>query len=172
MRQQNISSSLHLPDKTLQFVKDHPLLEDPVLPIGNGPRLITKDVNYTQIVVDRVRALDGNIYDVVFTGTGENAAVGSVGAGLTVKRFVFEEADFPAFTFSSVDRGVLHKSVVFGGEVHIVEEIQLLKNSEPIKNLLLSSEVGVGTVMMSWKMCFELTKYTQPYNLPCCEDVA
>lgn len=75
MRQQNISSSLHLPDKTLQFVKDHPLLEDPVLPIGNGPRLITKDVNYTQIVVERVRALDKNIYDVIFTGTGNNTSV-------------------------------------------------------------------------------------------------
>ncbi|KAM4527335.1 semaphorin-4D isoform 2-T2 [Odontesthes bonariensis] len=107
MRQQNITSSLHLPDKTLQFVKDHPLLEDPVLPIGNRPRLITKDVNYTQIVVERVEALDKNIYDVIFTGT---------------------------------DKGVLHKSVVFEEEVHIVEEMQLLKNSEPIKNLLLSSE--------------------------------
>uniref|UniRef100_A0A3Q0SKU7 Semaphorin 4D n=1 Tax=Amphilophus citrinellus TaxID=61819 RepID=A0A3Q0SKU7_AMPCI len=107
MRQQNINNSLHLPDKTLQFVKDHPLLEDPVLPIGNGPRLITKDVNYTQIVVERVQALDRNIYDVIFTGT---------------------------------DKGVLHKSVLFRGQVHIVEEIQLLKNSEPIKNLLLSSE--------------------------------
>lgn len=73
MRQQNISSSLHLPDKTLQFVKDHPLLEDPVLPIGNGPRLITKDVNYTQIVVERVQALDRNIYDVIFTGTGDTS---------------------------------------------------------------------------------------------------
>uniref|UniRef100_A0A667Z0Y0 Semaphorin 4D n=1 Tax=Myripristis murdjan TaxID=586833 RepID=A0A667Z0Y0_9TELE len=106
-RQQNISSSLHLPDKTLQFVKDHPLLEDPVLPIGNGPRLITKDVNYTQIVVERVQALDRNIYDIIFTGT---------------------------------DKGVLHKSVVYEGEVHIVEEIQLLKTPEPIKNLLLSSQ--------------------------------
>ncbi|XP_047229003.1 semaphorin-4D isoform X4 [Girardinichthys multiradiatus] len=107
MRQQNISSSLHLPDKTLQFVRDHPLLEDPVLPIGNRPRLITKDVNYTQLVVERVHALDGNIYDVIFSGT---------------------------------DKGVLHKSVVFEDDVHIVEEIQLLKNSEPIKNLLLSSK--------------------------------
>lgn len=43
---------------------------------------------------------------------------------------------------SSSDKGVLHKSVVFEGEVHIVEEIQLLKNSESIKNLLLSSEVS------------------------------
>uniref|UniRef100_A0A8C2XKN0 Semaphorin 4D n=1 Tax=Cyclopterus lumpus TaxID=8103 RepID=A0A8C2XKN0_CYCLU len=107
MRRHNMSSSLNLPDKTLQFVKDHPLLEDPVLPIGNGPRLITKDVNYTQIVVERVRALDGNIYDVIFTGT---------------------------------DKGIMHKSVAYEGEVHIVEEIQLLKNSESIKNLLLSSE--------------------------------
>nr|XP_057914742.1 semaphorin-4D isoform X1 [Doryrhamphus excisus]XP_057914753.1 semaphorin-4D isoform X1 [Doryrhamphus excisus] len=107
MRKQSINSSLHLPDKTLQFVKDHPLLEDPVLPVGNRPRLITKDVNYTQVVVERVRALDGNIYDVIFTGT---------------------------------DKGVLHKSVVLGGVVHIVEEIQLLKQSEAIQTLLLSSE--------------------------------
>uniref|UniRef100_A0A672N5T6 Semaphorin 4D n=1 Tax=Sinocyclocheilus grahami TaxID=75366 RepID=A0A672N5T6_SINGR len=106
-RMQNINSSLQLPDKTLQFVKDHPLLEDPVLPIGNGPRLITKDVNYTQIAVQRVQALDGNIYDVIFTGT---------------------------------DKGLLHKSLVLEGEVHTVEEIQLLKNAEPIKTLLLSSQ--------------------------------
>lgn len=37
---------------------------------------------------------------------------------------------------------MLHKSVVFEGEVRIVEEIQLLKNPEPVKNLLLSSEVS------------------------------
>uniref|UniRef100_A0A8C2C1I5 Semaphorin 4D n=1 Tax=Cyprinus carpio TaxID=7962 RepID=A0A8C2C1I5_CYPCA len=108
-RMQNITSSLQLPDKTLQFVKDHPLLEDPVLPIGNGPRLITKDVNYTQIAVQRVQALDGSIHHVIFTGT---------------------------------DKGLLHKSLVLEGEVHIVEEIQLLKNTEPIKTLLLSSQVA------------------------------
>uniref|UniRef100_A0A8C9VI54 Semaphorin 4D n=1 Tax=Scleropages formosus TaxID=113540 RepID=A0A8C9VI54_SCLFO len=104
-RIQNINSSLHMPDKTLQFIKDHPLLEDPVLPVGNGPRLITKDVNYTQIAVERVQALDDNVYDVIFTGTG-----------------------------------VLHKSVIYGSEVHIIEEIQLLRYSEPIKTLLLSSQ--------------------------------
>lgn len=70
-RQQNINSSLLLPDKTLQFVKDHPLLADPVQPIGNGPRLIAKDVNYTQIAVERVKALDNRMYDVIFTGTGK-----------------------------------------------------------------------------------------------------
>lgn len=46
------------------------------------------------------------------------------------------------YCFFPVDKGVLHKSVVFEGEVHMVEEIQLLKNPEPVKNLLLSSEVS------------------------------
>lgn len=68
---QKINNSLLLPDKTLQFVKDHPLMADPVLPIGHGPRLTAKDVNYTQIVVERVTGLDNIIYDVLFTATGE-----------------------------------------------------------------------------------------------------
>lgn len=46
-------------------------MDDQVLPIGNGPKLIRRDVNYTQIVVDRVRALDNNVYDVIFTSTGK-----------------------------------------------------------------------------------------------------
>lgn len=63
-------STLSLPDKTLQFVKDHPLMDDSVTPIGDRPRLIKRDVKYTQIVVDRVRALNGTVYDVMFISTG------------------------------------------------------------------------------------------------------
>lgn len=79
----NIGSSLDLPDSTLRFVKDHPLLEDSVLPIGNRPRLIAKDVKYTHIVVERVRALDGNIYDIIFTGTGKWNTQGPVLVAVT-----------------------------------------------------------------------------------------
>lgn len=43
------------------------------------------------------------------------------------------------FLFS--DKGLLHKTLVLDGEVHTVEEIQLLKNAEPIKTLLLSTQV-------------------------------
>lgn len=64
-------SSLNLPDKTLQFVKDHPLMDDSVTPMGDRPRLVKRDVKYTQIVVDRVRALNGTVYDVMFISTGE-----------------------------------------------------------------------------------------------------
>ncbi|XP_053504255.1 semaphorin-4D [Ictalurus furcatus] len=108
-RGQNITNSLLLPDKTLQFVKDHPLMADPVLPIGHGPRLTAKGINYTQIVVERVTALDNNVYDVLFTTT---------------------------------DKGFLHKSVVYEGGSHIIEEVQLLKNPQPIKTLLLSTREG------------------------------
>ncbi|KAM9098984.1 semaphorin-4D isoform 5-T9 [Sarcophilus harrisii] len=72
-RAANYSSSLNLPDKTLQFVKDHPLMDDSVFPITNRPRLIKRDVNYTQIVVDRIQALDKTVYDVMFISTDTGA---------------------------------------------------------------------------------------------------
>ncbi|XP_043569842.1 semaphorin-4D-like isoform X1 [Chiloscyllium plagiosum] len=103
----NINSSLMLPDKTLQFVKDHPLLADPVNPIGNRPKLVKKNANYMQIVVDRVRALDNDLYDVMFVGT---------------------------------DKGLLHKAINYGNEMHIIEEVQIFPDSEPVQTLLLSKE--------------------------------
>ncbi|XP_063083337.1 semaphorin-4D isoform X4 [Cavia porcellus] len=72
-RAANYTSSLSLPDKTLQFVKDHPLMDDSVTPIDGRPRLVKKDANYTQIVVDRTQALDGTVYDVMFLGTDRGA---------------------------------------------------------------------------------------------------
>lgn len=74
-RAANLSSSLSLPDKTLQFVKDHPLMDDSVTPTGNRPRLVKSGVNYTQIVVDRTQALDGTVYDVMFVSTGGSRAL-------------------------------------------------------------------------------------------------
>ncbi|XP_061482044.1 semaphorin-4D isoform X2 [Rhineura floridana] len=69
----NFKTTLSLPDKTLQFVKDHPLMDDSVTPIGDRPRLVKRDVKYTQIVVDQVRALNGTLYDVMFISTDQGA---------------------------------------------------------------------------------------------------
>ncbi|XP_044302519.1 semaphorin-4D isoform X1 [Varanus komodoensis] len=70
---ENFRTTLNLPDKTLQFVKDHPLMDDSVTPIGDRPRLVKRDVKYTQIVVDQVQALNGTLYDVMFISTDQGA---------------------------------------------------------------------------------------------------
>ncbi|XP_077886792.1 semaphorin-4D isoform X2 [Ictidomys tridecemlineatus] len=80
-RAANYTSSLSLPDKTLQFVKDHPLMDDSVTPVDNRPRLIKQGVNYTQIVVDRTQALDGTVYDVMFVSTDRGALHKAVSLG-------------------------------------------------------------------------------------------
>uniref|UniRef100_A0A8C8EC46 Sema domain-containing protein n=1 Tax=Otus sunia TaxID=257818 RepID=A0A8C8EC46_9STRI len=48
------NTSSDLPDKVLQFVRDHPLMDNSVNPIGNRPVLLRRGSNYTRIVVDRV----------------------------------------------------------------------------------------------------------------------
>nr|XP_028605393.1 semaphorin-4D isoform X3 [Podarcis muralis] len=78
-RADNITTTLNLPDKTLQFVKDHPLMDDSVAPIGDRPRLVKRDVKYTQIVVDRVQALNGTLYDVMFISTDRGALHKAIG---------------------------------------------------------------------------------------------
>ncbi|KAJ8277247.1 hypothetical protein GJAV_G00073070 [Gymnothorax javanicus] len=64
-----IESTLDLPDKTLQFVRDQPLMDEAVQPLGGGPRLLKKGPKFTSIAVNRVMALDGRTYDVMFIGT-------------------------------------------------------------------------------------------------------
>nr|XP_014348718.1 PREDICTED: semaphorin-4E-like isoform X2 [Latimeria chalumnae] len=68
-RRLQYNTSLDLPDKTLQFVKDHPLMNEPVPSINHQPVLVKRGSNYTRVVVDRVTGLDKKIYDVMFIGT-------------------------------------------------------------------------------------------------------
>lgn len=65
-------STKDLPDEVITFARSHPAMYNPVFPINNRPIMIKTDVDYqfTQIVVDRVDAEDGQ-YDVMFIGTGE-----------------------------------------------------------------------------------------------------
>ncbi|NXD14222.1 SEM4E protein, partial [Nothocercus nigrocapillus] len=65
------NTSSDLPDKVLQFVRDHPLMDNSVNPIGNRPVLLKRGSNYTRIVVDRVTGLDKQTYDVMFLATAD-----------------------------------------------------------------------------------------------------
>ncbi|XP_078139407.1 semaphorin-4E-like [Centroberyx gerrardi] len=69
MREMGVRSSLDLPDKTLQFVKNHPLMEQVVRPLTGRPLLVKTGTRFSKIVVDRVTSLDGEQHEVMFIGT-------------------------------------------------------------------------------------------------------
>lgn len=56
-----------MPDKVLNFVKDHFLMDGV---IRSQPLLLKRNVRYTQIAVDRVQ-LGKKAYHVLFIGTGK-----------------------------------------------------------------------------------------------------
>ncbi|NXE18849.1 SEM4G protein, partial [Ardeotis kori] len=104
-RRKGYNSSQDLPNSVLDFVKLHPLMFEEVKPAGGEPLLVKKNVVYSQLAVDRVRALDGRSYDVLFMGTGD---------------------------------GWIHKAVVVGSGIHIVEEVQVFRDPQPVESLVIS----------------------------------
>ncbi|MEE6503792.1 hypothetical protein FKM82_004957 [Ascaphus truei] len=67
-RHMKINSSLQMPDRVLNFIKDHFLMDSA---IRSQPLLLQASVRYQQISVQRVRGLR-NTYDVLFLGTGKS----------------------------------------------------------------------------------------------------
>ncbi|KAM9282570.1 LOW QUALITY PROTEIN: semaphorin-4G [Cariama cristata] len=104
-RRKGYNSSQDLPNSVLDFVKLHPLMFEEVKPAGGEPLLVKKSVAYSQLAVDRVRALDGHSYDVLFMGTAD---------------------------------GWIHKAVVIGSGIHIVEEVQVFRDPQPVESLVIS----------------------------------
>lgn len=70
-RSQSINTSRDLPDNVLTFARRHPLMAGQVHPIGLRPLMFKRSVNYVRIAVHKEPALDGNLYTVLFLGTGE-----------------------------------------------------------------------------------------------------
>lgn len=66
-----MNRSLDLPDKTLQFIRDRPLMDEAVRPLTGGPLLLKRGALLTRIVVDNVLALDRQRYAVMFISTGK-----------------------------------------------------------------------------------------------------
>ncbi|MEQ2313858.1 hypothetical protein AMECASPLE_006176 [Ameca splendens] len=70
-RKLGITQTLDLPDKTLQFIRDRPLMDQAIEPIGGRPVLSRRGAAFTQIIVNQVQALDGEKYNVMFIGTDQ-----------------------------------------------------------------------------------------------------
>ncbi|XP_059804072.1 semaphorin-4G-like [Hypanus sabinus] len=153
-RKAGFKISYDLPDRVLDFVRKHPLMDEEVKPVGGRPLFTKKQVNYTKIVVDTVTALDGEQYNVMFIGT---------------------------------DNGWIHKLVNSGASTHIVEEIRLYKDLQPVESLVLArtqgtlfigSQSGVTQLPVSnchvYKNCWDCVLARDPYcgwDRSVCQDI-
>lgn len=68
----NMRTTKEFPDDVVTFIRNHPLMFNPIYPIHKRPLIIRigADYKYTKIAVDRVNAADGK-YHVLFLGTGK-----------------------------------------------------------------------------------------------------
>ncbi|XP_068175674.1 semaphorin-4E [Antennarius striatus] len=88
-RKMGMNRSLDLPDKTLQFIRDRPLMDEAVRSLTGGPLLVKRGALLTRIVVDSVLALDGQKYAVMFIGT-ENGYIQKA-VNYAEEMFIIEE---------------------------------------------------------------------------------
>ncbi|XP_059357194.1 semaphorin-4E-like [Carassius carassius] len=140
-RDMGFTKSLDLPDKTLQFIKDRPLMDQAVKALGEKPLLVKTGAAFTRIVVASATALNGTSHQVMFIGTKSGSVL---------------------------------KAVNYGGEMVIMEEIQLFEPSEPVKILRLSdtklyvgSNVGVAQLSINecgrYHTCLDCVLARDPY---------
>ncbi|KAF5893362.1 semaphorin-4E-like isoform X1 [Clarias magur] len=77
-RQKGYFKSLDLPDKTLLFIKDKPLMDQAVESSPQQPLLVKKGAAFTSIVVASTTALDGSLHQVMFIGTASGSVLKAV----------------------------------------------------------------------------------------------
>ncbi|XP_039534725.1 sema domain, immunoglobulin domain (Ig), short basic domain, secreted, (semaphorin) 3H isoform X2 [Pimephales promelas] len=106
-------STREYPDDVIFFSRTHPLMQEPVHPLGGNPLLIRVGVSYklTRLLVDRVEAVDGQ-YDVLFIGTD---------SGLVLK--------------------AIHLPNANGQNQEVtLEQLQVFKNKSPITAMTMSKK--------------------------------
>uniref|UniRef100_H3D6M2 Si:ch211-129c21.1 n=1 Tax=Tetraodon nigroviridis TaxID=99883 RepID=H3D6M2_TETNG len=121
-RNMGMNRSLDLPDKTLQFIRDRPLMDEAARPLTGGPLLVRRGPLLTRIVVDSVLALDGQRHAVMFVGT-ENGyvqkAVNYDGEMFVIEEIQVYEDPLPVTTLSlSASKGQVYAGSE-GGAVQV-----------------------------------------------------
>ncbi|NWT84390.1 SEM3A protein, partial [Lanius ludovicianus] len=144
-------STKDLPDEVITFARSHPAMYNPVFPINNRPIMIKTDVDYqfTQIVVDRVDAEDGQ-YDVMFIGT-------DIGTVLKV-------VSIPKETWHELEEVLLEEMTVFREPT----VISAMKISTKQQQLYIGSATGVSQLPLHrcdvyGKACAECCLARDPY---------
>ncbi|XP_042353479.1 semaphorin-4E isoform X2 [Plectropomus leopardus] len=88
-RKAGINQTLDLPDWTLQFIRDRPLMDQAIHPIGEKPLLVRRGATFTRIIANQVQAADGGKYHVMFIGTEEGTMLKAV--NYDGEMFIIEE---------------------------------------------------------------------------------
>ncbi|XP_066511837.1 semaphorin-4E-like [Hoplias malabaricus] len=142
-RQKGYSQSMDLPDKTLQFIKDRPLMDQAVQPISDLPLLVRKGAAFTRIVVASATALDGSSHSVMFIGTEKGSVLKAVNYdGETV---IIEEVQL----------------------FNLSEPVKILRLSNSTGQLYAGSEVAAAQMPLSscghYKSCLDCVLARNPY---------
>ncbi|XP_047431243.1 semaphorin-3C isoform X1 [Mugil cephalus] len=109
----DIQTTKQFPDDVVNFVRNHPVMFNPIYPLGRRPLVVrtNADYKYTSVAVDQVMAADGN-YQVLFLGTDKG----------TIQKVIV----LP-------NNNSLHEDL-------ILEELEVFKNQAPVTNLRISSK--------------------------------
>uniref|UniRef100_A0A8C8HNJ8 Uncharacterized protein n=1 Tax=Oncorhynchus tshawytscha TaxID=74940 RepID=A0A8C8HNJ8_ONCTS len=144
-------STKDLPDDVITFARGHPAMFNPVYPINNRPIIVKTDTDYqfTQIVVDRVEAEDGQ-YDVMFIGTDMGT--------------VLKVVSIPRGSWHDLEEILLEEMTVFREQAAIT----VMKLSTKQQQLYLGSELGVSQMPLHrcevyGKACAECCLARDPY---------
>uniref|UniRef100_A0A672ZB77 Semaphorin-3C n=1 Tax=Sphaeramia orbicularis TaxID=375764 RepID=A0A672ZB77_9TELE len=109
----DIQTTKEFPDDVVTFVRNHPVMFNPIYPVGRRPLVVrtNADYKYTSVAVDQVMAADGN-YQVLFLGTDKG----------TIQKVIVLPSNHS-----------LHEDL-------ILEELEVFKNQAPVTNLRISSK--------------------------------
>ncbi|KAM8883032.1 semaphorin-3C [Synchiropus picturatus] len=109
----DIHTTKEFPDDVVTFVRNHPVMFNPIYPLGRKPLVVrtNADYKYTSVAVDQVTASDGN-YQVLFLGTDKG----------TIQKVIVLPTNHS-----------LHEDL-------ILEELEVFKKATPVTNLRISSK--------------------------------
>uniref|UniRef100_A0A7N8YDT6 Sema domain, immunoglobulin domain (Ig), short basic domain, secreted, (semaphorin) 3Ab n=1 Tax=Mastacembelus armatus TaxID=205130 RepID=A0A7N8YDT6_9TELE len=140
-----------LPDEVVTFARSHPAMFNPVYPINNQPIIVKTDVDYqfTQIVVDKVEAEDGQ-YDVIFIGTDMGT--------------ILKVVSIPRGSWHDLEEVLLEEITVFRNPTAITA----MELSTKQQQLYLGSDIGVSQMPLHrcevyGKACAECCLARDPY---------
>ncbi|XP_053741421.1 semaphorin-3ab [Synchiropus splendidus] len=140
-----------LPDEVVTFARSHPAMFNPVYPMNHGPIIVKTDVDYqfTQIVVDKVEAEDGQ-YDVMFIGTDMGT--------------ILKVVSIPRGSWHDLEEVLLEEMTVFREPTAITA----MELSTKQQQLYLGSDIGVSQMPLHrcevyGKACAECCLARDPY---------